>query len=194
MDDKETFLHIYDEAIAREGADKLRAYLLRSDFFEAPASIRYHSNVAGGLCAHSVNVYRRLLDLLQSERASAYPSEAALRETAAVCGLLHDVCKIGFYRPDFRNVKEDGQWVRKPCYVRDEAFPFGHGEKSVFIIGRYIHLTAEEAMAINWHMGGFDARARGGDRSVSEAFGKYPLAVLLHVADLEATYLDEKRG
>ena len=182
MDPKETFLQIYDEAIAREGADKLRAYLLRSDFFEAPASIRYHSNHAGGLCAHSVNVYRRLLERMRRERADAYADEAALRETAAVCGLLHDVCKIGYYRPDFRNVKEDGVWVRKPCYVRDEAFPFG----------RYLRLTAEEAMAINWHMGGFDARARGGDHSVSEAFCKYPLAVLLHVADLEATYLDEK--
>ena len=191
MDEKETFLQIYDEAIKREGADKLRAYLLRSDFFEAPASIRYHSNRAGGLCSHSVNVYRRLLQLLQQERAGAYADEGALRETAAVCGLLHDVCKIGYYRPDFRNVKEDGAWVRKPCYVRDEAYPFGHGEKSVFVVGRYLRLTAEEAMAINWHMGGFDARVRGGDGSVSEAFCKYPLAVLLHVADLEATYLDE---
>lgn len=194
MDGKEEFLQIYDEAIRREGADKLRAYLLRSDFFETPASIRYHSNCAGGLCAHSVNVYRRLLRLLQEERAAAYESESALRETAAVCGLLHDACKIDFYRPDFRNVKEDGVWVRKPCYVRDEAYPFGHGEKSVFLIGRFLRLTAEEAIAIDWHMGGFDARARGGDHSVSEAFGKYPLAVLLHVADLEATYLDEKRG
>lgn len=192
MDPKETFLQIYDEAIVREGADKLRAYLLRSDFFEAPASIRYHSNHAGGLCAHSVNVYRRLLERMRKERADAYADEAALRETAAVCGLLHDVCKIGYYRPDSRNVKEDGVWVRKPCYVRDEAFPFGHGEKSVFVIGRYLRLTPEEAMAINWHMGGFDARARGGDHSVSEAFCKYPLAVLLHAADLEATYLDEK--
>ena len=72
MDPKETFLQIYDEAIVREGADKLRAYLLRSDFFEAPASIRYHSNHAGGLCAHSVNVYRRLLERMRKERADAY--------------------------------------------------------------------------------------------------------------------------
>lgn len=43
-------------------------------------------------------------------------------------------------------------------------------------------------------MGGFDARSRGGDFSISEAYAKYPLCVLLHVADLEATYLDEKRG
>ena len=128
-------MHIYDEAIAREGADKLRAYLLRSDFFEAPASIRYHSNVAGGLCAHSVNVYRRLLDLLQSERASAYPSEAALRETAAVCGLLHDVCKIGFYRPDFRNVKEDGQWVcASPAMCATRHFRSGTAKSPSFLL------------------------------------------------------------
>ena len=57
-----------------------------------------------------------------------------------------------------------------------------------------MRLTVEEAVAINWHMGGFDARVRGGDNSLSEAFARYPLALLLHVADLQSTYLDEKRG
>ena len=57
-----------------------------------------------------------------------------------------------------------------------------------------MRLTREEAMAINWHMGGFDTRVKGGDFSISEAYCKFPLAVLVHVSDLEATYLDEKRG
>ena len=124
-----------------------------------------------------------------AEWESRYP-----HETVAICGLLHDVCKIDFYKQDFRNVKENGEWVKKPCFVREEALPFGHGEKSVYIVNGFIRLTREEAMAINWHMGGFDSRARGGDGSVSEAYAKYPLAVLLHVSDLEATYIDEKRG
>lgn len=76
----------------------------------------------------------------------------------------------------------------------EERFPFGHGEKSVFIILQYIRLTAEEAIAINWHMGGFDDRVRGGSFAVSEAYGKYKLAVYMHVADLLATYIDEERG
>ena len=57
-----------------------------------------------------------------------------------------------------------------------------------------MRLSAEEAMAINWHMGGFDARVMGGSYSLSEAYAKFKLALLLHVADLEATYLDEERG
>ena len=186
MDYRAEFLEIFQQKVSRPGSEKLLAWLDTTDFFRAPASTRFHGACESGLVMHSLNVYHALMDRFFEEGDNP--------ESMAICGLLHDVCKIGFYRPDFRNVKEDGQWVRKPCYVRDEVFPFGHGEKSVFIIGRYIHLTAEEAMAINWHMGGFDARARGGDRSVSEAFGKYPLAVLLHVADLEATYLDEKHG
>ena len=115
-------------------------------------------------------------------------------ESVAVCGLLHDLCKIDFYKLDYRNVKENGEWQRKPYFTREEALPFGHGEKSVYIAGSFIKLTREEAMAINWHMGGFDTRVRGGDYSVSDAYRMFPLAVLLHAADLEATYIDEKRG
>lgn len=118
--------------------------------------------------------------------------ERVPHESIAVCGLLHDLCKIDFYKQDFRNVKENGEWVRRPYYAREELFPFGHGEKSVYIISSFMRLTREEAMAINWHMGGFDTRVKGWDPSISEAYDKYPLAVLMHVSDLEATYIDEK--
>ena len=193
MDKREEFLRIFDEKITREGAAELRAYLTESDFFQAPASMRYHCAYAGGLCEHSINVYRRLLRHVEDEYGSDY-QKIVPDESIAICGLLHDVCKVNFYRADFRNVKENGEWVRKPCFVREELFPFGHGEKSVFIVNRFLRLTGVEAMAINWHMGGFDSRAKGGDYSVSDAYCKYPLAVLLHVSDLEATYIDEKRG
>lgn len=193
MDKREEFLRIFDEKITREGAADLRAYLTESDFFQAPASMRYHCAYAGGLCEHSINVYRRLLRHVEDEYGSDY-QKIVPDESIAICGLLHDVCKVNFYRADFRNVKENGEWVRKPCFVREELFPFGHGEKSVFIVNRFLRLTGAEAMAINWHMGGFDSRAKGGDYSVSDAYCKYPLAVLLHVSDLEATYIDEKRG
>ncbi len=193
MDGREEFLEIFDGHIRRVGAEELRNYLLKSDFFQAPASIRYHCAFPGGLCEHSVNTYKRLLANVKNEYGAEWESRYP-HETVAICGLLHDVCKIDFYKQDFRNVKENGEWVKKPCFVREEALPFGHGEKSVYIVNGFIRLTREEAMAINWHMGGFDSRARGGDGSVSEAYAKYPLAVLLHVSDLEATYIDEKRG
>ncbi len=192
MDAKEEFLQIFDTYICREGAQELRAYLLRSDFFTAPASMRYHCAYDGGLCEHSVNTYKRLLRNVSGEYGEEWEKRVP-HESVAVCGLLHDLCKIDYYKRDFRNVKEDGAWVRKPCYVREEALPFGHGEKSVYIIQSFLRLTREEAVAIDWHMGGFDFRARGGDSSVSDAYCKYPLAVFLHVSDLEATYIDEKR-
>ena len=52
-------------------------------------------------------------------------------------------------------------------------------------------LKTNEAIAIRWHMGGFDDNAKAGGYSVSNAFQKYPLAVKLHLCDLEATYLRE---
>lgn len=193
QDKKEEFLTIFDELIHRQGAADLKNYLLRSDFFTAPASTRYHCAYEGGLCEHSINVYRRLLANVKMQFGEEWESKVS-HESVAVCGLLHDLCKIDFYKLDYRNVKENGEWQRKPYFTREEALPFGHGEKSVYIAGSFIKLTREEAMAINWHMGGFDARVRGGDYSVSDAYRMFPLAVLLHAADLEATYIDEKRG
>ena len=194
MDSKEEFLKIFDENITRPGADGLRKYLLGSDFFTAPASGRFHCCHEGGLCEHSINVYKRLLAIAKAEYGDEWESRLP-HESIAICGLLHDVCKIGYYKEDLRNVKnENGEWIKVPYYTRAEELPYGHGEKSVYIVNGFIRLTRAEALAINWHMGGFDARSRRGDFSISEAYAKYPLCVLLHVADLEATYLDEKRG
>ena len=79
-----------------------------------------------------------------------------------------------------------------PYFAVDDQFPFGHGEKSVFVIERFMRLKENEAIAIRWHMGGFDDTAKAGGFSISHAYEKYPLAVLLHMADLESTYLVEQ--
>ena len=189
---KTEFTDIFTTHITRQGADKLLEYLNNSDFFRAPASARFHLAAEGGLCQHSVNVYKRLLAIVKAEYGENYQSVVS-DETIAVCGLLHDVCKVNFYAVDYRNSKENGAWVKVPYYRVDERFPYGHGEKSVFILSQYIRLSAEEAMAINWHMGGFDDRVRGGSFSLSDAYAKYKLALLMHIADLSATYLDEER-
>lgn len=187
------FEQIFTQYIKREGSDKLLQYLKESDFFEAPASIRYHMAEKGGLQQHSVNVYNRLVKIVSHEYGADY-SKVYSDETLAIVGLLHDVCKVNYYTTEMRNVKENGTWVQKPYFTVNERFPYGHGEKSVFIITQYMRLTPEEAMAINWHMGGFDARVLGGSFAMSEAFDKFKLCVHMHVADLQATYLDEERG
>lgn len=190
---KTEFVDLFTSYVRRDGADKLLEYLASNDFFTAPASARYHLSEAGGLCQHSINVYKRLKQIVRREYGEDY-AKTFSEETLAICGLLHDVCKVNYYVTDYRNVKEDGKWVAKPYYKVEEKFPYGHGEKSVFIVTQYMRLTAEEAMAINWHMGGFDERVKGGSYSLSEALAKYKLPLLLHVADLMSTYLDEERG
>ena len=104
------------------------------------------------------------------------------------------VCKIDFYKTDYRNVKENGEWVKKPYYARDELLPFGHGEKSVYIANSFFAADAGRSDGDQLAYGRFDTRCRGGDYSVGEAFAKFPLAVLLHVSDLTASYIDEKRS
>ena len=83
--------------------------------------------------------------------------------------------------------------MQVPFYTVEDNLPYGHGEKSVYIINGFLMLTREEAMIINWHMGGFDARVKGGSYSLSDAFYKFPNAVLFHTSDMIATYLDETR-
>ena len=190
---KAEFQDIYLANIRRDGADRLLEYLSSNDFFTAPASARFHLAETGGLCQHSINVYKRLKNIVRQEYGENYANVYG-DETLAVCGLLHDVCKVNYYVTEMRNVKEGSEWVKKPFFKVEEKFPYGHGEKSVFIITQYMRLTAEEAMAINWHMGGFDERVRGGSFALSEALAKYKLALLLHIADIEATYIDEDRG
>lgn len=187
MDYKQKFIEYYQSNIRREGADRLLEWLQTTDFFTAPASTRYHCACAGGLVQHSVNVYEVMME-------KHFDPACDSAESFALCALLHDVCKAQFYKVSTRNVKNEqtGQWEKVPYYTIEDAFPYGHGEKSVFLIERFVRLKPAEATAIRWHMGGFDDAARGGNFSISVAYDKYPIAVKLHLADLEATYLREK--
>lgn len=189
---KNEFISIFKQNIKREGADKLLDYLIKSDFFTAPASSRFHNNFEGGLCLHSINVYNRFKKLVVSEYGENYTNVVS-DETLAICALLHDICKVDFYTVEMRNVKVDGTWVQKPFYAIKDALPYGHGEKSVYIISGFIKLTREEALAINWHTGGFDLRVKGGSYSLAEAYYTYPLALIFHLADMQASYLDENK-
>lgn len=186
---KQEFLKIARENIKRQGIEDFLNWLETTDFFEAPASSRFHSAEAGGLCFHSLNVFRRLLKLSTAE----FGEDKINLESITIISLFHDICKCCYYKVEMRNVKEDGAWVQKPFYAVDDQLPYGHGEKSVYIINGYMRLTREEALAINWHMGGFDKRVQGGDQQFSSAYYKYPICTLTHIADVMSTYLDETR-
>ena len=192
MPGKEEFVQIYQEHIHREGSAELLDYLEnKSDFFTAPASARFHGAYAGGLCQHSVNVFRCLEAYLARERVKEVYGVDYPMESAAIAALFHDVCKVGLYKPGFRNVKDDatGKWERVPSYSYDDRLPYGHGEKSVYIISGFMRLTRDEAMAIRWHMG---FSGPEDDRMVGQALQQYPLAFALATADMEASYFLEK--
>lgn len=192
MTSKEEFIAIYKEKIKRPGAEALLDYLEnKSDFFTAPASARYHSSYEGGLCDHSLNVYDCLVDYLARKRVQETYELNYSEESIAIVALLHDLCKVGCYKVTSRNVKQpDGSWRQVPQYQFDDPLPYGHGEKSVYIISGYMRLTREEAFAIRYHMG---FSAQGDTRDVGKAFEMFPLAFALHIADSEATYFMENQ-
>ncbi len=192
MDLKERFLSIYKEKITREGADKLLEYLLSpsSDFFTAPASARFHGSYKGGLLEHSLNVYDCLNDYLSRERVKELYGMNYTEESIAIVSLLHDLCKVDCYKEGTRNVKgPDGVWKSVPTYEFCDNLPYGHGEKSVYIITGFMKLTREEAFAIRYHMG-FSSQTDD-VRNVGSAFEMFPLAFALSCADMEATYFVE---
>ena len=183
---RERFYEIFNAHITREGSEKFLKWLEKTDFFTAPASTKFHCACEGGLLMHSVNVYEVLRE--------KYFDETDNEESFAICALFHDICKAQFYKTSTRNVKneETGKWEKVPFYMVEDLFPYGHGEKSVFLIERFIRLKVDEALAIRWHMGGFDDSAKAGSFALSLAFDKCDLAVKMHLADLESTYLREK--
>lgn len=210
---KETFLEIYRERIKRPGADKLLEWLESSDFFEAPASTRFHLCRPGGLVEHSIHVYDRLRELYSNELSRNTEGPVILsdedEESIAICGLLHDLCKVNLYRKEPKNQKTydpekvkaawkgsvkhddlgDFIWESVMGYKHDDRLPYGHGEKSVYIISGFMKLSRDEAFAIRFHMGPWQD---GEKQNAGNAFNMFPLAAMTHMADMLATYLDEK--
>lgn len=169
----------------RSGIEELILYLQEeTDFFTAPASTKYHGAYEGGLLQHSMNVY----EVLRYDPDVNF----SFSDSIIIVSLLHDICKANCYHTEKRNVKENGVWVEKQFYVFEDELPLGHGEKSLYLASKFIELSDEESAAIRWHMGAFDNAFRGGDRGLNAAYEKYPLAVMLHLADMRATYLVER--
>ena len=179
---KERYLELL-KTVKREGMEELIKYLENSDFFTAPASTKFHGDYEGGLLEHSLKVYDILCEKLKNPGIDINVSE----DTIKIVALLHDICKTNFYKIDYRNAKNAlGVWEKVPYYTIEDTIPYGHGEKSVMMITEYIKLTGEEKYAIRWHMGFSEPKEVY--TSLGLAIKKYPLVLLVHEADLEATY------
>ena len=177
---KEQFIELL-KSTNREGIENLLAFLEKTDFYAAPASTKYHGAYKGGLLEHSMKVYEILKEKIKNEKLDVK------EDTIIISALLHDICKLNFYKVDYRNAKnEKGEWEKVQYYTIDDTIPYGHGEKSVMMISEYIKLTNEEKYAIRWHMGFTEPKELYG--TIGQAYKKYPLALLLFEADLESTY------
>ena len=172
-------------SVERPGIQELLGWLEQTDFYTAPASSQFHGNFDGGLLVHSISVYKYLRNFTKTLETN--------EDSLKIIGLLHDLCKTDYFTKQVRNVKVPGEkrWEEEESYGIDEKFPMGHGEKSVYLAMRYIQLTEEEALAIRWHMGGYDdaARAYIGGKAQSNAYRAYPVAAALNIADMYVTYI-----
>lgn len=179
---KEEFISLL-RSTNREGIEEVIQFLEKSDFYKAPASTRFHGSFEGGLLEHSMKVYEILKHKVKNSVLDLNVSD----DTLIIIALLHDICKANFYKVDYRNAKnERGEWEKVPYYTVDDTIPYGHGEKSVMMITEYMKLTVEEKYCIRWHMGFTEPKEAY--NTLGQAFKKFPLALILHEADLEATY------
>lgn len=181
---KEEFIKLL-RSTNREGIENLINFLEeKTDFFTAPASTRFHGSHEGGLLEHSMKVY----EILKYKVEHSIIDLKVPEDTLILVPLLHDICKVNFYKVDYRNAKNAlGEWEKVPYYTIDDQIPYGHGEKSVMMLTEYLKLTSEEKYAIRWHMGYTEPKELY--NTIGAAYKKYPFALFMHEADLEATYL-----
>lgn len=189
--DKLKFIEMLENT--KHAPEELFIYLQDdTDFYFAPASTKYHEAYKGGLCLHSLKVAHYMKPVIKNYEIKHRALTDEQFNSCLFCALLHDLCKANFYTVQMRNVKNQntGRWEQKPFYAIDDQWPMGHGEKSVMILSRFIELSDEEAAAINWHMGFSDIRCKdfAGMNALSSAMEKYPMVLMLHAADMMATY------
>lgn len=177
----------------KEGLERFLDFLEKSDFYTAPASTRFHSNMDGGLCEHTLKVISRMFKVCNAELPPEETKTAEFKEKAFIVALCHDLCKVDFYKKSERNKKdENGNWYSYPYWEIEDQLPMGHGEKSLYIAQKYFDLSDEMAIAIRWHMGFSDAAYKGGSYDIGSAFSSYPFALYLSIADTMASLLDEE--
>ena len=86
------------------------------------------------MCAHSITVAKRLLEIADLWAPNQYSRDALL-----TVALFHDLCKISTYTVSTRNVKDDttGQWTKVPFYKfepKDSVGCDSHGSLSCYRI------------------------------------------------------------
>ena len=200
----------YFETLLREvltdETDKVEELITKlesSDFFYAPATTQYYGSYPGGLCEHSLQVLDNMLALGESLQLG----ERVPYRSIVIVALLHEMCKMNKYELGFKNVKNhhpkgkltDGNgkfdWESVSTYQSrplENRFVYGtDGETSEFMVRQFINLTLEESVAIMNYKGDSDGNQSRGT-NLANIFGRYPLAALLHSADVLACFVNDK--
>ena len=187
----------------REGIEYLINWLeTKSDFFEAPSSTVFHGNYVGGLCQHSLNVYKAMKKFIGNSDMLALKEQELDKIPEAsiiISTLLHDICKANFYFPEIKNFKDEATntWKKYQTYKCEDHFPVGHGEKSVIMLQNFgLTLQPNEMLAIRYHMGAWDGAMWTNDLkySYSSAIAICPLVTLIQHADNACSMLFERKA
>lgn len=165
-------------------------FFKENDFYEAPASTKFHGHFQCGLVLHSLLLYKHLSEL--NEKLCCSYSEKDIWLSA----MYHDSCKVNMYKKSYRNVKGiDGNWTQQVYYqVRSDYVGLGHGVESMVIYMRDFcnsPLYNEEVRdAIRWHMG-FSDLSPMDSCNYGAYLEKSKLILLLNTADLMAANWDK---
>lgn len=200
-ENKQEFISLL-RSTGREGIENLIDWLSnKSDFFTAPSSTIYHCNYPGGLCQHSLNVYKAAKGFFEVYKKLCLPeknAEGISEDSIILCALLHDLCKTNYYKQTEKWTKDNdtNTWIKYYTYTIDDKFPMGHGNKSAFIAIQFIKLTGTELLSVVHHMAMSDIGSWISNYqkpAMQKSFESYPLCVLISQADYFASYCMEEQ-
>ena len=194
---KQDKINIFESLLmstGRTGIDNVIEYLRKTDFYDAPASAKYHSNYETGLLDHSLMVYSiaeaffEKMKLIDPELAITIPEESII-----ISALLHDVCKVCFYKKTVKWKKDEhNDWIQYDGYEIEDSFPIGHGEKSVIMLLKIgLDLNPCEMPSIRYHMGFFGESNVEFKNAMKSSIKMWRLVVRVEGGDCSATMLFE---
>lgn len=172
----------------REGMEDLLDYLTDCGFVTAPCSGSYHLAKEGGLLEHSINVLHAA-EKISVGLIGGKNLTKEMRDSIAICALLHDVGKIGqFGKPNYiPNVLKSGEVSSSKPYVTNPNLLYvDHEIRSIAIISMFVDLTEEEQFAILYHNGMY------GDLKYALQGNETPLYLIIHTADMWSARVTEK--
>lgn len=161
------------QTLDQYGMSNVREWLETTDYFTAPASRSYHGAFSGGLMIHSYQVYKQL-EHLTDRLCLSWKRE----KSPAIIGLLHDVCKIGLYVPQYN---ERGQVTG---YTYDQNHSSDHAALSLRMLKDKVGLTREEELCIKYHMGEFTKDVDEHDMTYTQAVHECANVLWTHTADM----------